>query len=1092
MESRRIHLFREIDPTKNTTNGDTLRLSLKSVTYLNRSVSIDQLPSAITTPLPISIIQSTFIGMGYKNSWIQSVLEVNPMADISTIHELLREQKAQFIRADIENEQKRYMNILSKLDSSTNLEVFNDLISSSSLNSNEQIISIAHCLFLHWISSPSSKFSNETTELKENLDTNWFSESVQGLEISNDINEWIAHKTSSIDYNGNFYKLFNLNKPTTETINQDSIHYSHEKHSSKQFIKNRIACEHGLITVYARETILNMFQVWLSDESTLFPLDKFGDYTFLIELMKLLDYTEIINNEQTNRVHLVIQSILKTEIQQLPEHIDITILENQAPLLYHLQKFVVIQSIAFVFQPSLLKQVSDEKQANFKFVFKTLDHFIQLITDKSSIKQHQIDSIIEFLFPAPFINLLFDLFLLIPEHQSKIFILHLFTILVQASEYIKLNKHIQRFMYYFLSELSSEIISISASAKVKLEFALKDFLFALLARQKKQNTETDNYIQKFQSKLPKDIQQLFNAIDLIIAWTDQTQRLPLPDIFFKETKIWGNDFLMNQDNFISSQNQFNIIADHDLMRLMNEYSLLASDAFSNVMSSLPTGSEPNTIFYKSYLSLTSIPADSIRTRAISIYLLNRIVKRSVFIVDFNQSEGQSILTDYIRSIKFYLLTSTKRQLFKISLEQTTTDYIDELQSVYFDTIKASTDTENIENTMFHQAYQQLYPNAQILFRRSNDQLWLAQYLDMHSTDAGGPYRDSITRICLDICSTRLPLFILCPNGRTNSGVNRDCWIPNVFPPKKLILKKIQNQYRFVGQLMGMAIRKKHYFNVKFPPLLWKSLLTEKISKEDIEAIDIQSFTFINEMEKNVEEMKSIDNNNDVEFLISDALSDSRFDVVSSSGQTYELIPHGTDISITMANLNRYCSCYRQYRLHEFDRQMNLIREGLYSIIPSYYLSLFTANELEEAVCGKNGINIELLKRNTYYTGGYEPDSPVIQLFWQVLTESFTDDQKKLFLIFVWRRSTLPIRDEDFQSKFVIVKFDIIDEEQIDKTLPRSHTCFFAIDLPAYSTSEIMYERLNYAISSCSSIDGDGTMNDVPSAEDFITDDDPNE
>ncbi len=45
-----------------------------------------------------------------------------------------------------------------------------------------------------------------------------------------------------------------------------------------------------------------------------------------------------------------------------------------------------------------------------------------------------------------------------------------------------------------------------------------------------------------------------------------------------------------------------------------------------------------------------------------------------------------------------------------------------------------------------------------------------------------------------------------------------------------------------------------------------------------------------------------------------------------------------------------------------------------------------------------------------------------------------------------------------------------------------------IDLPAYSTSEIMYERLNYALTYCSSIDGDGAMNDAPTADLFDTDD----
>ncbi len=49
-----------------------------------------------------------------------------------------------------------------------------------------------------------------------------------------------------------------------------------------------------------------------------------------------------------------------------------------------------------------------------------------------------------------------------------------------------------------------------------------------------------------------------------------------------------------------------------------------------------------------------------------------------------------------------------------------------------------------------------------------------------------------------------------------------------------------------------------------------------------------------------------------------------------------------------------------------------------------------------------------------------------------------------------------------------------------------------IDLPAYSTTEIMYERLNYAISCCSSIDGDGMMNNAPDTEHIDSDDNSEE
>jgi E3 ubiquitin-protein ligase HERC1 len=218
-------------------------------------------------------------------------------------------------------------------------------------------------------------------------------------------------------------------------------------------------------------------------------------------------------------------------------------------------------------------------------------------------------------------------------------------------------------------------------------------------------------------------------------------------------------------------------------------------------------------------------------------------------------------------------------------------------------------------------------------------------------------------------------------------------------------------------------------------LLWKRILQEPITVEDIEAIDIRSFTIINEMEKNIEQIQPFDMDQDIESVLSSIMSELRFDVVSSSGQTYELVPGGTEIPITVANFKQYCSCYRQYRLNEFNRQIDLIRQGLLTIIPWYYLNLLTAKDLEEAVCGKGQIDIELLKRNTAYGGDYGPDSPVIQRFWTVLNDKFTDEQKKLFLVFVWGRSTLPNCDEDFQYKFTINPLDVA-EDNVDQTLPR--------------------------------------------------------
>ncbi|CAF4214095.1 unnamed protein product, partial [Rotaria magnacalcarata] len=103
-------------------------------------------------------------------------------------------------------------------------------------------------------------------------------------------------------------------------------------------------------------------------------------------------------------------------------------------------------------------------------------------------------------------------------------------------------------------------------------------------------------------------------------------------------------------------------------------------------------------------------------------------------------------------------------------------------------------------------------------------------------------------------------------------------------------------------------------------------------------------------------------------LLSSILDELRYEVVSSNGQTYELVPNGKNIPITVSNFKDYCISYREYRLNEFNRQIECIRQGLYSIVPGYFLGLFTASELEEIVCGKGEMDVELLKRNTGYGG----------------------------------------------------------------------------------------------------------------------------
>jgi hypothetical protein len=616
---------------------------------------------------------------------------------------------------------------------------------------------------------------------------------------------------------------------------------------------------------------------------------------------------------------------------------------------------------------------------------------------------------------------------------------------MQKSKQFRLTESIQHFLTNLLIECSSNTTSMNNRLSKNVETVIMEVIFLLLIKQKEQqitmndntNVNEQQTLELKLTKLPQNIRDIFTVIDVINVLTSQTKQTLLIEAFFAQSQDYlGSEFKLSQEEFEKSNVNFDTNADQQLINLMNKDPLLNS-SFADFIRSLPTESAVDAIFYKNYPLLSNIPADCIQIRAKFVYQLNQFIKNILPLIDFNLLPRESYLIDKIRAVKMYLLYSTKLQLLDETLDKTHSGYNDSWVSVNFDTVQASTVSDNNEHTMFHQAYEQLHVDAHNTFRKLDYQIWHAQYLGMHSTDQGGPYRDSISRICWDICSSRLPLFILCPNGRTNSGLNQDCWIPNVFPPNKPISNKFKKQYRFIGQLMGMAIRQKHYLDLKFPLLLWKQLLREEIIIEDIQAIDVQSFAIIDEMEKNIEQTKTIDADQDINYLFNSIMSELRFDVVSSAGQTYELIPNGMDIPITADNFKQYCISYRQYRLNEFHRQIEFLRQGLFSIIPCYYLNLFTANELEEAVCGKGQIDVELLKRNTIYGVRYNQDSPVIQRFWTVFGEMFNDEQRKLFLIFVWGRSTLPRRDEDFNYNFTISAYEV-DDNPVDRALPRKY------------------------------------------------------
>jgi len=89
-------------------------------------------------------------------------------------------------------------------------------------------------------------------------------------------------------------------------------------------------------------------------------------------------------------------------------------------------------------------------------------------------------------------------------------------------------------------------------------------------------------------------------------------------------------------------------------------------------------------------------------------------------------------------------------------------------------------------------------------------------------------------------------------------------------------------------------------------------------------------------------------------------------------------------------------------------------------------------------------------------------------------ESFDEAQRSLVLAFIWGRSRLPRVAEEYQSKMKITSLSRSGREP-DQLFPISHTCFFHLELPRYSSFAVMQQRLLYASTECTVVDGDGSL-----------------
>ncbi|KAM3600471.1 uncharacterized protein V6R79_024041 [Siganus canaliculatus] len=335
--------------------------------------------------------------------------------------------------------------------------------------------------------------------------------------------------------------------------------------------------------------------------------------------------------------------------------------------------------------------------------------------------------------------------------------------------------------------------------------------------------------------------------------------------------------------------------------------------------------------------------------------------------------------------------------------------------------------------------------------------WKVKLVGEGADDAGGVFDDTITEMCQELQSGVVDLLIHTPNSFADVGSNTDRFLLN----PAAVSDDHMIQFRFLGILMAVAIRTKKPLDLHLAPWVWKQLCSMPLGGPDLEEVDLLTY-------RTLQGILHLENSGITEENFHVMIPLDSFMAHSADGRLVPVVPGGQNISLMFSNRTEYVERALDYRLHEMDSQVAAVREGMSTIIPVPLLSLLTAQQLEQLVCGLPEVSVEMLKKLVRYRDITESHQ-LIGWFWQTL-EEFTNEERVLFLRFVSGRSRLPSNPADITQKFQIIKVD-----RPVNGLPTAQTCFFLFRLPPYTSQAVLAERLRYSIHNCPSIDMDNYM-----------------
>ena len=319
-----------------------------------------------------------------------------------------------------------------------------------------------------------------------------------------------------------------------------------------------------------------------------------------------------------------------------------------------------------------------------------------------------------------------------------------------------------------------------------------------------------------------------------------------------------------------------------------------------------------------------------------------------------------------------------------------------------------------------------------------------------SYDAGGIMREWFTMIFQTLESEKLKLFIV-------SDTNEFSYIINPFLSHK---EDNFEYFSFIGKLIVKALFDNITVNICFNKLIYKMILQEKITYDDLVFIDNPLYTSL----KNLKDTNLFDN------------SDSNLDLIKSLElyyglemkdiynhmHSFELQQKGREIPVT--NLEDYIDKRINFMIGIYEPFIKIMRNTIYNYIPKEVITNFTSDEFELILNGRPFIDVEEWRVFTEYKEPYNINHYIIIWFWEIISELSQKELSNL-LMFSTGSGRVPLGGfEALESnRGNIAKFTIesIPYRKGCKNFIKAHTCFNRLDIPIFLNKNELVEALKF-------------------------------